>query len=80
MFNVNDKVKFNEGLFTKVVGDVTYTVTDVYVKGDELPFGETYNGPDELYRLATDDPSVPDQLKVTFQKECCIHPADTPKA
>lgn len=76
MFSVNDKVKFNEGLWTKVVGDVTFTVTDVYNKGDELPTGQVYNGPDELYRLVADDPSVPKELRVTYQKECSIHPAD----
>lgn len=76
MFTVNQKVKFNGGLFTEVLGDVTFTVTDIYTKGDELPNGETYNGPDELYRIVTDDPSVPKQLKVLYQKECSIHSAD----
>lgn len=76
MFEANEKVKFKEGLYTKVLGDVTYTVTGIYNKGDELPTGQVYNGPDELYRLVTDDPSVPKELRVSYQKECSIHPAE----
>lgn len=76
MFNVNDKVKFNEGLFTKVLGDVTFTITNVYNKGDQLPNGDVYNGPDELYRLVADDPDVPKELRITYQKEYGIHPAN----
>lgn len=78
MFETNEKVKFKEGLYTKVLGDVTYTVTDIYNKGDELPTGQVYNGPDELYRLVTDDPSVPKELRITYQKECSIRPASEP--
>lgn len=76
MFAVNDKVKFNEGLFTKALGDITFIVTHVYNKGDDLPTGQTYNGPDELYRLVTDDPSVPKELRVNYQKETSIHLAE----
>lgn len=54
-----------------------HTNTDVFTKGEDLPNGETYNGPDELYRLVTDEPSVPKPLRVLYQKECNLLPLET---
>lgn len=74
-----NKVKFKKGIFTQTLGEnVVYTVTDVYVKGDELPNGDTYNGPDELYRIVTEESSVPAQLRILYEKECSIKLAEEP--
>lgn len=75
MFETNDRVRFKPGLFTQAIGDVTYTVTGVYRKGEPLPDGETYNGPDELYRIETDEPSVPKPLRILYEKENSLQPA-----
>ena len=78
MFQINEKVKFKEGLFTKVFGDVVFVVTDIYSRGDVPPYGDVYNGSDELYRIVTDNPAVPKQLSVSYQKEYCLRSAEKP--
>lgn len=73
MLQVNDKVKFKKGPFTDILGgDAAFTVTAVFQKGDAIGNGEVYNGPEPIYRIATDDPSVPAPLRVLLEREDSI--------
>ena len=75
MLEKGQKVQFKEGAFTQVIGKgITYTVTGAFQKGDETPYGETYNGSTPLYRIVTDDSAVPEPLRILYETEDSIIP------
>lgn len=75
MLEIGQKVQFKEGAFTQAIGKgITFTVTDAFVKGDETPSGETYNGSTPLYRIVTDDAAVPEPLRILYETEDSVIP------
>ena len=77
MLEINQKVQFKKGPFTDILGEgQTYTVTAVYQKGDDTDYGDTYNGSEPLYRIEAEGEGCPKPLRVLYETENSIRPAN----